>query len=135
MHATFATISATSDAWRRSSGVHQTQRPPTTCAGSRSSSRTTGLPCPCRLALLDRGGRKFFPALSQPSSKGLGFRPSLPDSRLVIGPSARNPNVIYAFGHGHLGLTLAAATARLVADSVTDRPVGPLLAPFAPSRF
>ncbi|TSE12192.1 FAD-binding oxidoreductase [Mesorhizobium intechi] len=92
-------------------------------------------PNPRRLALLDRGVRQFFPALGQPSSKWLGFRPSLPDSRPLIGPSTRHPNVIYAFGHGHLGLTLAAVTARLVADLVAGRPVDLLLAPFTPDRF
>ncbi|RVD40501.1 FAD-dependent oxidoreductase, partial [Mesorhizobium sp. M4A.F.Ca.ET.020.02.1.1] len=38
-----------------------------------------------RLALLDRGVRQFFPDLGRASSEWLGFRPSLPDSRPVIG--------------------------------------------------
>ena len=91
-------------------------------------------PNPRRLALLDRGVRQFFPDLGQPSSQWLGFRPSLPDSRPVIGPSARSPDVIYAFGHGHLGLTLAPITARLVAEVVhgTNRA---LLSGFRSDRF
>ncbi|MBZ9775179.1 NAD(P)/FAD-dependent oxidoreductase [Mesorhizobium sp. CO1-1-8] len=104
-------------------------------AGTVELGRPASPPNPRRLALLDRGVRQFFPTLGQPSSQWLGFRPSLPDSRPVIGPSARNPNVIYAFGHGHLGLTLAAVTARLVADFAMDRSVGRSLAPFAPNRF
>jgi D-amino-acid dehydrogenase len=44
-----------------------------------------------------------------------GHRPATPDSLPVIGPSPRNPGVFHAFGHGHLGLTQAAATGRLVA--------------------
>ena len=44
----------------------------------------------------------------------MGYRPSTPDSLPVIGPSAQSRNVIYAFGHGHLGLTLSAVTAELV---------------------
>jgi D-amino-acid dehydrogenase len=104
-------------------------------AGTVELGRLASPPNPRRLALLDRGVRQFFPALGQPSSKWLGFRPSLPDSRPVIGPSAHNPNAIYAFGHGHLGLTLAAVTARLVAGLVADRPDSRLLAHFASGRF
>lgn len=75
-------------------------------------------PNPARLALIERGVRQFFPNLTPARSQWLGFRPSLPDSRPVIGPSRSWPRVIYAFGHGHLGLTLAAVTARLVAKFV-----------------
>ncbi|TGT74304.1 FAD-binding oxidoreductase [bacterium M00.F.Ca.ET.159.01.1.1] len=91
-------------------------------------------PNPRRLALLDRGVRQFFPDLGQPSSQWLGFRPSLPDSRPVIGPSAKSPNVIYAFGHGHLGLTLAPATARWVARFIAGQDVQSA-ADFAAARF
>ncbi|PBC03759.1 FAD-dependent oxidoreductase [Mesorhizobium sp. WSM3860] len=87
-----------------------------------------------RLALLDRGVRQFFPDLGQPSSQWLGFRPSLPDSRPVIGPSTKSPDVIYAFGHGHLGLTLAPITARLVADVIHGKD-STLLSAFRSGRF
>lgn len=39
-----ATISATLDGWRPSSGGHQTQRPPTTCAGFGSNSSRMAFP-------------------------------------------------------------------------------------------
>ncbi|MDX8519218.1 NAD(P)/FAD-dependent oxidoreductase [Mesorhizobium dulcispinae] len=91
-------------------------------------------PNPRRLALLDRGVRQFFPNPGKPSSQWLGFRPSLPDSRPVIGPSAKSPDVIYAFGHGHLGLTLAAVTARWIVGFVAGR-TNPLAADFAAARF
>ncbi|TGS85745.1 FAD-binding oxidoreductase, partial [bacterium M00.F.Ca.ET.177.01.1.1] len=61
-------------------------------------------------------------------------QPALPDSRPVIGPSAKSPNVIYAFGHGHLGLTLAPATARWVARFIAGQDVQSA-ADFAPARF
>jgi len=92
-------------------------------------------PNPRRLALLDRGVRQFFPKLSSPSSEWLGFRPSLPDSRPVIGSSRGSPRVIHAFGHGHLGLTLAPITARLVAELIGGRGDPARLAPFAADRF
>jgi D-amino-acid dehydrogenase len=65
----------------------------------------------------------------------MGFRPSLPDSLPVIGRSRETPNVFYAFGHGHLGLTQSAATGRLVRDLVAGKTPAIDLAPFSPQRF
>ncbi len=64
-----------------------------------------------------------------------GHRPATPDSLPVIGPSPTHPGVIYAFGHGHLGLTQAATTGRLVADLVGGRPPPVDLAPYSITRF
>ncbi len=64
-----------------------------------------------------------------------GHRPATPDSLPVIGASASNGNVFYAFGHGHLGLTQAATTGRLIADLVQRRPPVIDLLPYAISRF
>jgi D-hydroxyproline dehydrogenase len=88
-----------------------------------------------RLALLHRGARQLFPNLGEPSSDWLGFRPSLPDSLPVIGRARRTRNVVYAFGHGHLGLTLAAVTGRLVAGLLGGRSNSDRLAPFSAGRF
>ncbi len=65
----------------------------------------------------------------------LGFRPSTPDSLPVIDRSPRASNVVYAFGHGHIGLTCGPATGRLVASLVTDTPATIDLRPFAITRF
>ena len=65
----------------------------------------------------------------------MGYRPSTPDSVPVIGPSPRCPSIIYAFGHGHLGLTLGPATGKLVASVVAGRSAGIDLAPYRPGRF
>jgi D-amino-acid dehydrogenase len=65
----------------------------------------------------------------------MGFRPSTPDSLPVIGRSPKCNNVFYAFGHGHLGLTLAAITAQLVAGMVTGFPDPFDLAPYRIARF
>jgi D-amino-acid dehydrogenase len=75
---------------------------------------------PNRIALLERGVRKLFPNLGPIQTQWLGFRPSLPDSLPVIGPSRRHPNLIHAFGHGHLGMTLAAVTSRIVASLIEN---------------
>ena len=50
-------------------------------------------------------------------------------------PSRRDPRIVLAFGHGHLGLTLSAATARHVAALVAGRPAERNLAPFGIERF
>ena len=50
----------------------------------------------------------------------MGPRPTPPDYLPAIGRSARWSSVYYAFGHQHLGLTLAAVTAEIVRDLVTD---------------
>jgi D-amino-acid dehydrogenase len=59
----------------------------------------------------------------------------MPDSLPVIGPSRAGAEVIHAFGHGHIGLTLAPVTARIVADLVAGRVPEVDLAPYLPSRF
>ena len=64
----------------------------------------------------------------------MGYRPSLPDSLPVIGRS-RAPGVFYAFGHGHLGLTQAAATGRLMRELVLGQEVSIDLSPFSAQRF
>lgn len=88
-----------------------------------------------RSAVIAEKTRTFLPGLGAPSRDWLGFRPSMPDSLPVIGPSPTEPRVIYAFGHGHLGLTLGGITGRIVADLVGDLPPPVDLAPLRPDRF
>lgn len=86
-------------------------------------------------ALLDKA-RRFLPGLSAEGGREwMGFRPSMPDSLPVIGHATGSKSVIYAFGHGHLGLTQSAATGRLVADLAAGRPAEIPLEPFRPQRF
>jgi D-amino-acid dehydrogenase len=89
-----------------------------------------------RSAALLAKAKRFMPGLAtEGGTQWMGFRPSLPDSLPAIGPASRDARVTYAFGHGHLGLTQAAATARLVADLLAGRPSAVDLAPFRPQRF
>jgi len=92
-------------------------------------------PDPKRIALLERGVRKLLPNLGPVHAQWLGFRPSMPDSLPVIGRSRRYPNLIFAFGHGHLGMTLAGVTRRRVADMIELRNDVPDLVAFRPDRF
>lgn len=64
----------------------------------------------------------------------VGSRPCTPDSLPVIGRSPTFRNVIFAYGHGHLGLGLGAITGRLVSDLIVGRPIDIDLAPYRPDR-
>lgn len=80
--------------------------------------------------------RRFLPELKiVGGTQWMGFRPSLPDSLPAIGAAAGDARVFYAFGHGHLGLTQAAATAELVRALIDGHRPGIDLAPFDPRRF
>ncbi len=83
---------------------------------------------------------RLFPALpaTVPPERvrvWLGNRPSMPDGRPCIGPSRATPDVIYAFGHGHVGLVGSARTGRLVAQLVGGRPTEIVTEPFDPRRY
>jgi D-amino-acid dehydrogenase len=86
-------------------------------------------------AMLEKA-KRFLPGLkAEGGREWMGFRPSLPDSLPVIGASKNATNVFYAFGHGHLGLTQAAATGRLVRGMISGETPPIDLAPFSPRRF
>ena len=68
-------------------------------------------------------------------SRWMGHRPAPPDSLPVISRAGRFSNVIYAFGHGQLGLTMAAVTGEVVADLAAKRPPSLDLAPYSVDRF
>jgi D-hydroxyproline dehydrogenase len=104
-------------------------------AGTVELGGLTAPPSPHRLAKLAEGARAIFPDLGEPDRSWMGFRPSMPDSLPVIGPSAAGPEVIHAYGHGHIGLTLAPITAALVADLIAGRASALDLAPYRAGRF
>jgi D-amino-acid dehydrogenase len=80
--------------------------------------------------------KAFLPGLNdQGGRQWMGFRPSLPDSLPAIGHARASQNVIYAFGHGHLGLTQSTGTARLVAELLLGARPSIDLSPFSPQRF
>ena len=53
----------------------------------------------------------------------------------VIGRAPRHPNLIFAFGHGHIGLSTGPVTGRIVADLADQRSAPLPVEPFAPERF
>jgi len=68
------------------------------------------------------------------SDRWVGARPSTPDSLPIIGRAPLAANVMLAYGHGHLGLTLAATTAKAVADLAAQRPPPAFLDACSPTR-
>jgi D-amino-acid dehydrogenase len=89
-----------------------------------------------RVATMLRRTRRFFPHLdTSRHSQWMGFRPSLPDSLPVISRMPGHPGLLLAFGHGHLGLTFAGVTGRLVADLAAERAPIVDVAPFRVDRF
>ncbi|GAA3538115.1 FAD-dependent oxidoreductase [Zobellella aerophila] len=69
------------------------------------------------------------------TSRWMGVRHSTPDSLPVIGSLPGNERVLLAFGHGHLGMTLAAITGRLVADCLAGHRPDALAMALSPKRF
>src|SRR5207237_1264585 len=82
-----------------------------------------------RAQILLEQGRKMLPGLaaSHPQERisvWMGHRPSLPDSLPVLGPSSATQDVIYAFSHGHAGITSAPMTGQIVAVLAAGRADG-----------
>jgi D-amino-acid dehydrogenase len=93
-----------------------------------------------RARILLQHGRRMLPGLAADYpedriSVWMGHRPSLPDSLPALGSSHATADVIHAFGHGHVGMTAAPMTGKVVADLIAGRPPAIEIAPFAPSRF
>ena len=88
-----------------------------------------------RIQMIESQARRLLPQLNEVKSTWLGFRPTLPDSLPVIGPSKRNKNIIYAFGHQHIGWTLGAVTGKIINSICNERVPNINIEPFSPSRF
>jgi len=72
-------------------------------------------PDPRKWARLEQHVLQLGLPIAPPFKRWMGSRPTLPDYLPAIGISRRANNLIYAFGHQHLGLTLAATTGEIVA--------------------
>lgn len=74
-------------------------------------------------------------SLREPCSEWFGARPTLPDYLPALGRSRRAANLLYAFGHQHLGLTLAAITGELIAALAQREPTDVEVTAFDLERF
>ena len=87
------------------------------------------------LNLLER----TFPALGDVAADKvkfwMGHRPATPDALPVIGHASASADIIYGFGHGHIGLAAGPVSGRLVADLVSGKPPVIDPAPYSARRF
>ena len=80
--------------------------------------------------------KEMYPQLNtEGATFWMGSRPSTPDSLPVIDYASRARNVIYAFGHGHTGLTGAPMTARLVKEFLAGEEASIDVSPYRLGRF
>jgi D-amino-acid dehydrogenase len=93
-------------------------------------------PTPVQFERLLPAARGLFP-LGAPleASPWMGSRPCFPDSRPVIGPAPGQRGLWLAYGHAHWGLTLGAATGRLLAEMMSGATPFCDPAPYAAERF
>ena len=87
------------------------------------------------LNLIEKTARNILPQLGKMKSKWMGFRPTLPDSLPVIGKSKKCKDVYYAFGHQHLGLSLAAVTGKVLQSLIENQPTNINIDSLSPYRF
>ena len=94
---------------------------------------------PNRVAAIYAGAKEYFPGLqvAPPKTEQVwkGLRPLSPDGLPYIGRHSAFKNLTIAGGHAMLGLSLAAATGKLIEEIVSDKEGSMNLAAFSPERF
>tara|TARA_B100001248_G_scaffold87287_1_gene64109 strand:+ start:779 stop:2038 length:1260 start_codon:yes stop_codon:yes gene_type:complete len=88
-----------------------------------------------RIDYIVKCAKELLPQLNKHEDEWLGFRPTLPDFLPILGPSLKNKNIIYAFGHQHLGWTLGAITGKIISGIVAGEKTNLNLAPYSSKRF
>jgi D-amino-acid dehydrogenase len=84
---------------------------------------------------LDRHINDLGVPMNGPRAPWMGARPTLPDYLPVLGHTRLYPNVWTAFGHQHLGLTLAPVSAELLAQAIIGQTAIGALQGFSIDRF
>ena len=88
-----------------------------------------------RIEYIINCAKELLPQLNKHDDEWLGFRPTLPDFLPILGPSLKNKNIIYAFGHQHLGWTLGAITGKIISGLVAGEKTNLDLSPYSSKRF
>ncbi|MCL2912376.1 FAD-binding oxidoreductase [Shewanella corallii] len=92
-----------------------------------------------RADMLKQLGESIWPDIQddkpEDEKRWMGFRPTLPDSLPVMGKAPRHDNLFFNFGHQHLGLTLAAVSAELVAAEVMGEKPAVNMTSYSIARF
>lgn len=105
------------------------------CASFVEFARSDSAPDPRKWMRLRRHSADLGLPLAEPVEQWIGARPTLPDYLPAIGRSDKASNLLYAFGHQHLGLTLAAVTGEAIGALAVGEEPAIDLAPFALKRF
>ena len=88
-----------------------------------------------RIDLLLKFAKQMLGGQPEIRSKWVGSRPSTPDSLPIIGALQDHPNIVLAFGHAHVGLTLSSITGKLVSQYIDREKTSVSLDMFSPDRF
>ena len=88
-----------------------------------------------RIEYIINCAKELLPQLGKHHDEWLGFRPTLPDFLPILGPSLKNKNIFYTFGHQHLGWTLGAITGKIVSGIVAGERTNLDLLPYSSKRF
>ncbi len=88
-----------------------------------------------RIDYITRCAKELLPQLGKHDDEWLGFRPTLPDFLPILGTSKNNKNIVYAFGHHHLGWTLGAITGKIISGIVAEEKTNLDLVPYSSKRF
>ncbi|MFT5111431.1 MAG: glycine/D-amino acid oxidase-like deaminating enzyme [Parasphingorhabdus sp.] len=84
---------------------------------------------------LQRCAEQRFSIDTKADSDWLGYRPTFPDSLPVIGHSPVSRNILLAFGHQHIGLTLGGITGLLISELLNEEQPSIDLTHFKANRF
>ena len=104
--------------------------------GASEIARLERAPNFARSRAMVRRARQLVSGLQESAGEEwMGIRPTTPDTLPIIGYSRASRRIVYATGHGHLGLTLASSTASLVTDLVLGRRPPVDVEALAPDRF
>ncbi len=92
---------------------------------------------PGRLAAMQRATNSYLPGWQDggPQSEWMGMRPLTPDGLPVIGRAPGYDNAYFATGHAMLGITLAPATAAVIAEAMCSGRESPEFQALSPTRF
>lgn len=89
-----------------------------------------------RVDKMVRAAQQLFPSIpSDSGTRWMGCRPSMADDMPVIGRHPHDKRVNFAFGHGHLGMTLSAVTAKHICNLIVEGETDIDLTAFRVDRF
>ena len=89
-----------------------------------------------QLKLAMRAARLILPVgAALHDSEWVGSRPSTADGLPIIGRAPRHPQLLFAFGHGHIGFSTGPLTGRIIGALITDEAPPVPISPFAIGRF